>query len=82
MIRYVLIFDYHILLSKLQVVSHLFWIFILDTYVVTFIVLHNKFKKYLHFAEIKTFPGEVGGPKGPEPTRFGDWERKGRVTDF
>ncbi|KAJ1536514.1 hypothetical protein HK405_015184, partial [Cladochytrium tenue] len=21
--------------------------------------------------------GEVGGPKGPEPTRFGDWERKG-----
>jgi hypothetical protein len=26
--------------------------------------------------------GEVGGPKGLEPTRFGDWERKGRVTDF
>lgn len=26
--------------------------------------------------------GEVGGPSGPEPTRFGDWERKGRVTDF
>ena len=26
--------------------------------------------------------GEVGGPVGPEPTRFGDWERKGRVTDF
>lgn len=26
--------------------------------------------------------GEVGGPRGPEPTRFGDWERKGRVTDF
>lgn len=26
--------------------------------------------------------GERGGPKGPEPTRFGDWERKGRVTDF
>jgi homeobox protein ESX1 len=25
---------------------------------------------------------EVGGPKGPEPTRYGDWERKGRVTDF
>ena len=20
--------------------------------------------------------------KGPEPTRYGDWERKGRVTDF
>lgn len=26
--------------------------------------------------------GEVGGPQGPEPTRFGDWERKGRVSDF
>ena len=26
--------------------------------------------------------GEVGGPTGPEPTRFGDWERKGRVSDF
>ena len=26
--------------------------------------------------------GERGGPKGPEPTRYGDWERKGRVTDF
>lgn len=25
---------------------------------------------------------EVGGPKGLEPTRFGDWERKGRCTDF
>jgi len=26
--------------------------------------------------------GEIGGPRGPEPTRFGDWERKGRVSDF
>lgn len=26
--------------------------------------------------------GELGGPKGPEPTRFGDWERKGRCYDF
>ncbi|XP_071597706.1 succinate dehydrogenase assembly factor 4, mitochondrial [Heliangelus exortis] len=25
---------------------------------------------------------ERGGPKGPEPTRFGDWERKGRCIDF
>ncbi|KAI8870517.1 DUF1674-domain-containing protein, partial [Ramicandelaber brevisporus] len=25
---------------------------------------------------------EVGGPKGPEPTRYSDWERKGRVVDF
>lgn len=26
--------------------------------------------------------GEVGGPKGLEPTRYGDWERKGIVSDF
>jgi hypothetical protein len=27
-------------------------------------------------------PAEVGGPKGPEPTRYGDWERAGRCVDF
>ncbi|MEK9911356.1 MAG: succinate dehydrogenase assembly factor 4 [Candidatus Puniceispirillum sp.] len=27
-------------------------------------------------------PPEVNGPKGPEPTRYGDWEQKGRCTDF
>lgn len=26
--------------------------------------------------------GEIGGPKGPEPTRYGDWERKGLAVDF
>ncbi|KAJ2858889.1 hypothetical protein FB639_005866, partial [Coemansia asiatica] len=38
---------------------------------------------------LKPFPnntnpatGEINGPRGPEPTRFGDWERKGRVSDF
>jgi hypothetical protein len=25
---------------------------------------------------------EQGGPKGPEPTRYGDWERKGIAVDF
>ena len=25
---------------------------------------------------------EIGGPGGPEPTRYGDWERKGRCIDF
>ena len=25
---------------------------------------------------------ETGGPKGLEPTRYGDWEQKGRCTDF
>jgi len=27
-------------------------------------------------------PPEQGGPKGLEPTRFGDWERKGIAVDF
>jgi hypothetical protein len=27
-------------------------------------------------------PEEFGGPSGPEPTRYGDWERKGRCIDF
>ena len=27
-------------------------------------------------------PREIGGPSGPEPTRYGDWERNGRVSDF
>ena len=25
---------------------------------------------------------ESGGPAGPEPTRYGDWERGGRCIDF
>ncbi|XP_006991196.1 succinate dehydrogenase assembly factor 4, mitochondrial [Peromyscus maniculatus bairdii] len=38
---------------------------------------------------LKKFPDDVnpvtkekGGPRGPEPTRYGDWERKGRCIDF
>ena len=27
-------------------------------------------------------PVEVGGREGPEPTRFGDWEKAGRCIDF
>jgi hypothetical protein len=27
-------------------------------------------------------PKEIGGPKGPEPTRYGDWEVNGRCSDF
>ena len=30
----------------------------------------------------KQLPPELGGPKGPEPTRYGDWERKGVAVDF
>jgi len=29
-----------------------------------------------------TGPREVGGREGPEPTRFGDWELRGRCIDF
>jgi len=27
-------------------------------------------------------PKEVGGPEGPEPTRYGDWEKGGSAADF
>jgi hypothetical protein len=27
-------------------------------------------------------PPEISGPAGPEPTRYGDWERRGRCIDF
>jgi hypothetical protein len=32
--------------------------------------------------EVTNRPKEIGGPKGPEPTRYGDWERNGRCFDF
>ncbi|HSX65419.1 MAG TPA: DUF1674 domain-containing protein [Pseudoxanthomonas sp.] len=27
-------------------------------------------------------PTEIGGRDGPEPTRYGDWEKNGRCIDF
>lgn len=33
-------------------------------------------------ARVKARPKEVGGPGGLEPTRYGDWERKGICVDF
>lgn len=30
----------------------------------------------------KDLPAELGGRDGPEPVRFGDWERKGLAVDF
>ena len=30
----------------------------------------------------KQLPKEFQGPQGPEPTRYGDWERKGIASDF
>ncbi len=32
--------------------------------------------------EAQARPKEVQGPSGPEPTRYGDWERKGIASDF
>ena len=33
-------------------------------------------------ADAGDMPREINGPKGPEPTRYGDWEQKGRCSDF
>ena len=33
-------------------------------------------------AKPKSIQKEIGGPKDKEPTRYGDWERKGIVSDF
>lgn len=33
-------------------------------------------------AAAQNLPPEQGGPKGPEPTRYGDWEKKGLTSDF
>lgn len=31
---------------------------------------------------VEKAPVEYGGPEGPEPTRYGDWERRGIAVDF
>jgi len=33
-------------------------------------------------ANAQALPREIQGPKGPEPTRYGDWENKGIASDF
>lgn len=33
-------------------------------------------------AKAAKLPTELGGRDGPEPTRFGDWEKKGITSDF
>lgn len=30
----------------------------------------------------QALPPETGGPAGPEPTRYGDWEKGGIASDF
>lgn len=31
---------------------------------------------------VEESPREIGGREGPEPTRYGDWEKSGRCIDF
>jgi hypothetical protein len=33
-------------------------------------------------SEERELPPEYGGPKGRDPTRYGDWEKNGRCIDF
>jgi len=33
-------------------------------------------------AKAEKLPPEKGGREGPEPTRFGDWEKDGKISDF
>ena len=51
-----------------------------------FVELINKTAQNMEDLPEKAVDGEVrhevNGPKGPEPTRYGDWEQKGRCTDF
>ena len=51
--------------------------------------LSNPAKRALKEAEVRNnekniddLPLELGGRDGPEPTRFGDWEKKGITSDF
>ena len=42
----------------------------------------KKWNKDLFQSKPKKKQKEIGGPQGPEPTRYGDWEKKGRCIDF
>ena len=42
----------------------------------------SQITKKRHGPAKEAAPKETGGPKGLEPTRYGDWENNGRCTDF
>ena len=42
----------------------------------------SQISKKQHVPATEAAPKETGGPKGLEPTRYGDWENNGRCTDF
>ena len=45
-------------------------------------MIFNQTKKINQKKKINKKTKEIGGPKGLEPTRYGDWERKGICYDF
>ncbi|MAJ14073.1 MAG: hypothetical protein CMN44_03745 [SAR116 cluster bacterium] len=42
----------------------------------------NSKSKSISFEKKNRQNSEIGGPKGKEPTRYGDWEKNGRCSDF
>jgi hypothetical protein len=46
--------------------------------------MNNKTKKSKLIIPVNKIkkPKEIGGRKGPDPTRYGDWEKNGRCIDF
>ena len=44
--------------------------------------IKNNEKKIKNKKNVKKIQKEIGGQKGPEPTRYGDWEKKGICYDF
>ena len=48
------------------------------------VAAHSTFAPLRRAVEAHTVPApkELQGPKGPEPTRYGDWEVKGIASDF
>lgn len=42
----------------------------------------DKEKQELEQEPEPELPKEIGGRKGPDPTRYGDWEKAGRCIDF
>ena len=44
--------------------------------------LHEAKARRLAAEKDAALPKELGGRDGPEPTRFGDWEKKGIASDF
>jgi hypothetical protein len=46
------------------------------------ITIFKQYNQQLKSSPILLDTTEYGGPQGKEPTRYGDWEKNGRVSDF